>query len=84
MVASLYRLPSMTKKTYCIVLLLPALFYYLALDVWPEKMASFFLGWPLSVLLGLLVMAWAIVVGLVFARCSGSMVKVKGGVHEKG
>ena len=72
----------MTKKTYCLTLLLPALFYYVALDVWPQTLSSLLFGWPLSVLLGLGVMLWAVVVGLVFARRSVANGAVVGGGHE--
>lgn len=68
----------MTKKHYCLILLCPAVLYYLALSLWPQTLTALLWGWPLSVLLGLSVILWAIVVGLKFAH--GSVVKA--GRHE--
>lgn len=42
--------------------------YYLLLNQLPEPMAArSFLGWPLSLLLGVLVMWWGVCVALLFA-----------------
>lgn len=77
-----YRLTIMTKTHYCFALLLPPLFYYVALDVWPQTMAALWLGWPLSVLLGLLVMAWSALVGLWFAHRAVPVSSRGEGEHE--
>ncbi|MGO3858348.1 hypothetical protein AB8Q18_11050 [Neisseriaceae bacterium CLB008] len=69
----------MTKIHYCLILLLPAALYYLGLAMWPQHLTQIWLGWPLSVLLGLFVMAWAVLVGLWFAHRA-----VAAGVGEEG
>ncbi len=47
--------------------------------MWPQHLTQIWLGWPLSVLLGLFVMAWAVLVGLWFAHRA-----VAAGVGEEG
>ncbi|MBP6116351.1 MAG: hypothetical protein KBC57_10735 [Neisseriaceae bacterium] len=72
----------MTKITYCLALVLPAVFYYFALSIWPQALSRLWLGWPLSVLLGLLVMLWAALVGLWFARQAVRKQPLWEGEHE--
>lgn len=62
-----------SKSIWCALLLIPAAMYY-ALILWlPENINAYLLfGLPPTIAYGLVVMLWAVIVGLVYAYTSGS------------
>lgn len=63
---------------FSLALLLPMAIYYLLLNQIPETLARTHLGgWPLSILLGVAVMAWSFLVALAFALFRQSEIRIK-------
>ncbi len=51
-----------------LLLIIPMALYYLGLYYCPETLAHLeFMGWPLSIFLGVVVMVWAVLIGGIFA-----------------